>query len=46
MNAPTLRTARLLLRDWRDDDLPAFAALNADPQVMKFFPGLLNRAGE
>src|SRR5215213_10620859 len=25
-----LRTERLVLRDWRDDDLDAFAAMNAD----------------
>jgi RimJ/RimL family protein N-acetyltransferase len=35
---PTLTTPRLLLRPWRDTDLPAFAALNADPRVMEFFP--------
>jgi ribosomal-protein-alanine N-acetyltransferase len=43
MTPPTLRTPRLLLRDWRDDDLPAFAALNADPAVMEFFPRPLGR---
>jgi RimJ/RimL family protein N-acetyltransferase len=41
--APTIRTHRLLLRLWRDEDLPAFAALNADPKVMEFFPKLLDR---
>jgi len=35
---PTLTTPRLLLRPWRDADLPAFAALNADPRVMEFLP--------
>jgi RimJ/RimL family protein N-acetyltransferase len=39
-----LRTARLLLRPWRDDDLPAFAALNADVRVMELFPSVLSRA--
>ncbi len=39
-----LRTSRLILRDWRDDDLPAFAAMNADPAVMAHFPSLLDRA--
>jgi RimJ/RimL family protein N-acetyltransferase len=38
-----LRTERLLLRPFRDDDLPAFAAMNADPKVMEFFPSLLSR---
>ena len=36
-----LRTERLLLRQWRDADLPAWAAMNADPQVREFFPELL-----
>jgi RimJ/RimL family protein N-acetyltransferase len=39
-----LRTERLLLRDWRDEDLEPFAALNADPDVMEHFRGLLTRA--
>jgi RimJ/RimL family protein N-acetyltransferase len=39
-----LRTERLQLRSWRDDDLEPFAALNADPAVMEFFPGPLDRA--
>lgn len=43
MQAPTLRTERLILRPWRDDDLEPFAALNADPEVMEFFPSLLTR---
>jgi RimJ/RimL family protein N-acetyltransferase len=41
---PSLRTDRLLLRPWRDDDLEPFAALNADPAVMEHFPSLLSRA--
>jgi ribosomal-protein-alanine N-acetyltransferase len=40
----TLETPRLRLRRWRDEDLPAFAALNADPIVMEFFPRPLDRA--
>lgn len=39
-----LRTARLLLRPWRDDDLAPFAALNADPRVMEHFPSTLSRS--
>lgn len=41
---PTLTTARLVLRPWRADDLAPFAALNADPRVMEFFPAVLSRA--
>lgn len=40
---PTLKTDRLLLRPWRDEDLDPFAALNADPRVMEFLPKLLDR---
>lgn len=38
-----LETERLLLRDWQDGDLAPFAALNADPRVMEFFPARLTR---
>ncbi|HLG90458.1 MAG TPA: GNAT family N-acetyltransferase [Alphaproteobacteria bacterium] len=40
---PVLRTERLLLRPWRDSDLPEFAAHNADPEVRAYFPGTLSR---
>src|SRR5258705_8973488 len=33
-----ITTPRLLLSQWRDDDLPAYAVLNADPRVREFFP--------
>lgn len=39
----TLRTDRLILRPWRDDDLTPFAALNGDPEVMRFFPSAADR---
>lgn len=32
----TIETPRLLLRRWRDDDLAPFAAINADPEVMRW----------
>ncbi|WP_210507742.1 GNAT family N-acetyltransferase [Naasia sp. SYSU D00057] len=38
-----IRTPRLLLRQWRDEDLEPFAALNADPEVMRHFPAPLRR---
>jgi RimJ/RimL family protein N-acetyltransferase len=38
-----LTTPRLLLRQWRDDDLPVFAELNADPEAMRYFPARLAR---
>ena len=31
------------MRRWREDDLPPFAALNADPVVMEHFPSTLTR---
>lgn len=40
---PTLRSERLVLRPWREDDLGPFAALNADPETMRFFPAPLSR---
>jgi len=39
-----LSTPRLRLRQWRASDLEPFAALNADPRVMEFMPGLLSSA--
>lgn len=39
-----IRTERLLLRPWQDDDLEPYAALNADPVVMEHFPATLSRA--
>jgi len=38
-----ISTPRLLLRVFRDEDRPAFAAMNADPAVMEHFPALLTR---
>jgi len=37
-------TERLRLRQWRHEDYEPFAALNADPRVMEFFPSVLTRA--
>jgi len=40
---PELLTARLRLRRWVDADREPFAALNADPAVMEYFPDPLSR---
>jgi RimJ/RimL family protein N-acetyltransferase len=40
-----LTTPRLLLRTWREDDLPLYAALNSDPEVVKYLGGPLTREG-
>ena len=34
----------ILLRQWKDDDLDAYAAMNAHPEVMQFFPRLYTAA--
>ena len=39
----TLSSERLLLRRWRQADLEAFAAMNADPRVMEFFRATFSR---
>jgi ribosomal-protein-alanine N-acetyltransferase len=44
MSQETIKTPRLLLRPWKNDDLPAFAAMNADPRVMEFLPKVLTTA--
>jgi RimJ/RimL family protein N-acetyltransferase len=38
-----IRTERLVLRQWRDEDRAPFAALNADPVVMEHFPSTMTR---
>ncbi|HEX4415322.1 MAG TPA: GNAT family N-acetyltransferase [Lacipirellulaceae bacterium] len=34
---------RILLRQWRDSDLEPFAAMNADAEVMRYFPAVKTR---
>lgn len=36
-----LATERLVLAPWTEEDLAPFAALNADPEVMRYFPKTL-----
>ena len=38
-----IETERLRLRRWREADLPAFAAMNADPNVRRYFSSRLTR---
>lgn len=39
-----IETERLLLRQWRDDDLNPFAAMSADAEVMAHLNGVVDRA--
>lgn len=41
---PEIRTARLVLRGWLHADRKPFAAMNADPEVMRHFPSTLSKA--
>jgi len=40
----TIQTDRLLMRRWRDSDREPYAAMNADPVVMRYFPAIQERA--
>jgi len=40
----TIRTERLLMRRWRESDRDPFAALNGDPDTMRYLLGPLDRA--
>ena len=44
MDVIELRTARLLLRQWQDDDYEPWARLHGDAHAMRFFPSVLDRA--
>ena len=46
LSIPRIETPRLVLRAWREEDLDAYAAMNADEEVRTYmFPGrALNRA--
>ncbi|OXL27070.1 GNAT family N-acetyltransferase [Psychrobacter sp. DAB_AL32B] len=37
-----IETERLYLRQWQPSDFAIFAEMNADPEVMKYFPNLLS----
>ena len=38
-----METERLIMRRWREEDRAPFAAMNADPEVMEYFPAPLTR---
>ena len=39
-----LETELIIMRRWQESDRAPFAELNADPETMRFFPNLLDRA--
>jgi len=39
-----IETERLILAEWRDDHRDAIAAINADPEVMRYFVAPMTRA--
>lgn len=41
MGLPPIETPRLLLRDWVPADRDAFVRMNADAEVMRYFPALV-----
>lgn len=41
MTTPSVSTARLVMREWRDSDRRPYADMNADPEVMRHFPSML-----
>jgi RimJ/RimL family protein N-acetyltransferase len=44
LGIPAFTTERLILRQWQQSDLSAFAALNDDPDVMAYMPKRLTKA--
>lgn len=44
ISIPTIETERLVLRGFREDDLDAYAAMMADPDVMRFLGGAQQRS--
>jgi 3-dehydroquinate dehydratase/shikimate dehydrogenase len=38
-----IKTPRLILRPWQEEDLHPFALMNGDPRVMEYFPSILSR---
>lgn len=42
-DVPTIESARLILRNWRDDDIEPWVRMNADPHVAEFLRGPYTR---
>ena len=38
-----LKTSRLILKQWQQDDYVSFSKMNSDPDVMQYFPNTLSR---
>lgn len=45
VEVPTVLTDRLILRGWRSSDLQPYAAMNADPETMRYLHGTHGMAG-
>lgn len=43
MKSKCLKTNRLILRHWKESDLPLFYKLNSNPKVMEYFPFTLTK---
>lgn len=43
ISPPMIKTKRLILRQWCEDDLEPFYQLNSDSRVREYFPGLLSQ---
>lgn len=41
MNEELFESERMVFRTWSDEDLTAFATINANREVMRFFPGAM-----
>jgi RimJ/RimL family protein N-acetyltransferase len=42
-DVPTIESARLILRNWRDDDVEPWVRMNSDPRVAEFLRGPYTR---
>lgn len=43
MSTPKLETKRLILRQWQPEDFAVFAQMNADSDIMQYFPKILSK---